>query len=130
MSTKTTFAYSSEEPRFHLYHDYLDDDHVCLELGGDGIEFEASNGNVMVRIPIEVWEVIRTRGAAETDYADITDEQVDEMASESADRFRAILGKGTGREQRLVESREEVLRIREEHQRRRATIAALEAEQR
>lgn len=62
MSTKATIAHGRD---FHFYHESLDEDNVYLEL--ENVEFEASYRRVMVRIPVDIWEVIRHTGAAHLD---------------------------------------------------------------
>lgn len=54
MSTKCTLV---QGKGFHLFEECFEEDAVYLEL--EKAEFEASNHSVKVRIPIEIWEVIR-----------------------------------------------------------------------
>jgi len=53
MSTKVTLSYGKE---FHFYQEIFDNGNVYLQVNGH--EFEASNGKVLVQIPIEIWEKI------------------------------------------------------------------------
>jgi hypothetical protein len=71
MSTKSTIAHGRD---FHFYHEALDEDNVYLEL--ENVEFEASYRRVMVKIPIDIWEVIRHTGAARLDLVDSSDEEL------------------------------------------------------
>jgi hypothetical protein len=60
MCTKSTIAYShGPDFDFHFFHEVLDDDGVYLELAGADVQYEAGPGRVLVRIPVEIWEVIR-----------------------------------------------------------------------
>ncbi len=74
MSTKSTIAHGRD---FHFYHEALDEDNVYLEL--ENVEFEASYRRVMVKIPIDIWEVIRHTGAARLDLVDSSDEELRQM---------------------------------------------------
>jgi hypothetical protein len=150
MSTKCSIAYYKEDKPtgFHFYHECMDRENVYLELVGDGVEYEARAGRVMVRIPIEVWEVIRKRAPADVSAADWTDEEIDAKASAEADggvreyerhvaegnelalRWTAICGLDKSREEQMVSLREHRLQQREEHRARRDRIRELEAKQR
>jgi hypothetical protein len=85
MSTKSTIAHGRG---FHFYHEALDESGVYLEL--EDVEFEAGYRRVMVKIPIDVWEVIRHTAPARLDLVDSSDEdlrrtverQVDERVAE------------------------------------------------
>lgn len=57
MSTRSSIAYDSD---FHFYHDLMDqDDAVYLRLRGNDLHFEASPGEVTLKIPAYLWEHIR-----------------------------------------------------------------------
>ncbi len=71
MSTRSTLAYG---PSFHLYHEVLDEDYVYLRI--EGTQFEASYGQVMVPIPVHVWEVIRRHSGVDLGLADQTDDEL------------------------------------------------------
>jgi hypothetical protein len=71
MSTKSTIAHGRG---FHFYHEALDEDGVYLEL--EDVEFEAGYRRVMVKIPIDVWEVIRHTAPARLDLVDSSDEEL------------------------------------------------------
>ncbi len=86
MSTKVTLAHSHEAPSFHFYEECLDGENVYLELRGADIEFEASANRVMVRIPNEVWEAIRHKGAPDLQYAEWSDEDVEAHVGERVDK--------------------------------------------
>jgi len=53
MSTKVTLTYG---PNFHLYQEIFDCGNVYLQVTGH--EFEVSNDEAMIQIPIEVWNKI------------------------------------------------------------------------
>lgn len=71
MSTKSTIAYG---PKFHLYHDLLEDTDVYLEL--ECAKCEASEHHVMVAIPFAVWELIRQYPAVDLSWADTSDDEI------------------------------------------------------
>lgn len=80
MSTKATIAHGE---RFHFYRDVFEDDHVYLELTGE--EFEARNDRVTVRIPLDVWAVIRRLAPVRLDLADKSDDEIRAYAEAQAD---------------------------------------------
>ena len=71
MSTKATVAYGSN---FHLYKEVMDDDFIYLQL--EGVQFEASYNQVMVPIPIHIWEVIRQYSGVDLSWSDKTDDEI------------------------------------------------------
>lgn len=86
MSTRCSIAYSSNpEHDFHFYHECFDDENVYLELSGPDLEYEAHRGCVTVRIPLEIWEVIRHRGGADLEYAGWTDAQIQTYVEQKVD---------------------------------------------
>ena len=95
MSTKCSVAYG---PDFHLYREVFDDDHIYLQL--EGVEYEATSQQVMVTIPMHIWEVIRRRGEADLTYAEKTDPEilaeVEEWVDERLARYRQALESGAG----------------------------------
>ncbi len=80
MSTKCTIAYGKN---FHFYHEVLDDNFVYLQL--EGVEFEASYNQVMVSIPVHIWEVIRQYEGIDLSWADKTDEEIKEYIEKEVD---------------------------------------------
>jgi hypothetical protein len=63
MSTKCSIEYSNKpEMDFHFYRECFEDDCVYLELRGKVAQFEAEPNRVMIRIPVEIWEIIRQKG--------------------------------------------------------------------
>jgi len=78
MSTKSTITYGKE---FHLYTDCFDEAHVWLSLD-QPVEFEANPHAVTVRLPLALWEYLRTFTTAETDLADKTDAELRALAAE------------------------------------------------
>lgn len=119
MSTKSTIAHGRG---FHFYHEALDEEGVYLEL--DDVEFEASYRRVMVRIPVDIWEVIRHTAPARLDLVDTSDEELRQMVERQVDERIAEYErvKGNPRQEALVglfgalifggagESREEQIR--------------------
>lgn len=71
MSTKCTVAYGSN---FHLYKEILDENFIYLQL--EGVSFEASYNQVMVPIPVHIWEVIRQYPGTDLSWSDKTDEEI------------------------------------------------------
>lgn len=86
MSTRATIVYADRETdtgmEFHLYHECFDDENVYLELEGQEIEYEASRNRVMVKIPNEVWETIRGFQGMSFEWADWTDDEVRDYATQ------------------------------------------------
>ncbi len=131
MSTKCTIAYSdSPEHDFHFYRECFDDA-LYLELRGDIATFECESNRVMVRIPVEVWEVIRWRASVSTKYAGWTDEQIEAEARriveerskeyqktqpwDLARRFFRLAGAALPIEEQIAQERERLCKIREVH---------------
>lgn len=77
MSTKCSIAHGDN---FHLYQDLLDDEHVCLRLGH--VDFEASRDEVTVKIPLHLWEFLRSFPGADLSEANKTDDEIDQEANE------------------------------------------------
>jgi hypothetical protein len=99
MSTKSTIAHGRG---FHFYHEALDESGVYLEL--EDVEFEASYRKVMVKIPIDVWEVIRHTAPARLDLVDTPDEElrrtVEREVDERVAEYERV--KGDSRREALV----------------------------
>jgi len=150
MSTKCTIAYSNDaDTDFHFYKECFDDDHVYLELRTNELEYEVSNGRAMVRIPIEIWDVIRRCHPADTRFAGMTDEalegfvrevvdediarmqkHVEDYGWEKAQRIRVFRLFGNAKEDDTRETQieaglEHYRRVREEHNERRQKIERL-----
>lgn len=53
MSTKTTLSHG---PNYHFYQEIFDASNVYLRI--EGHEYEVTNDNAMIQIPIEVWRKI------------------------------------------------------------------------
>ena len=81
MSTKSSIAYGKD---FHLYQECFDEENVYLEL--DSVEFNASNNQVTVTIPVAVWEVIRAYQAVDLSLADRSDGEIEAMVEEEVDQ--------------------------------------------
>ena len=80
MSTKCSIAHGTG---FHLYNDSFDDEHVFLQL--DKADFEATPDSVMVKLPLHVWEYIRSFPGADLSDATLSDEQIHEEAIQAVD---------------------------------------------
>jgi len=95
VSTKCSVAYG---PDFHLYREVFDDEHIYLQL--EGVAYEASSQQVMVSIPMRIWEVIRRRGGARLSYAEKTDPEiqaeVEEWVDERLARYHEAQESGGG----------------------------------
>lgn len=65
MSTKCTIAYGGEKHDFHLYNECFEDDCVYLEIKGHAM-----------RIPIIVWETIRSFQGVSFELADKTPAEI------------------------------------------------------
>jgi hypothetical protein len=78
MSTKSTIAHGRG---FHFYHEALDEEGVYLEM--EDVEFEAGCRRVMVRIPVDIWEVIRHTAPARLDLVDTPDEELRQTVERS-----------------------------------------------
>ncbi|MFP4338545.1 MAG: hypothetical protein ACLFQP_11500 [Halothece sp.] len=72
MSTKATVAYG---PNFHLYKEVCDENFIYLSL--EGVSFEATYNQVMVPIPVHIWEVIRQYTGTDLSWSDQTDEEIE-----------------------------------------------------
>ena len=88
MSTKSTISYSHHpEHDFHFYDEIFDEDAVYLELRGIAAAgFSVQHDQVIVRIPQEIWEVIRLRGATNLSQADWTDAQIQAFVEGEVDQ--------------------------------------------
>ncbi|MEL6578591.1 MAG: hypothetical protein AAFQ14_02475 [Cyanobacteria bacterium J06621_12] len=81
MSTKSSIVYGNS---FHLYKECFDEENVYLEL--ESVEFNASNNQVTVTIPVAIWEVIRAYGAVDLSYANYSDAEIETIVEEEVDR--------------------------------------------
>ena len=80
MSTKCSIAYGDN---FHLYQDLLDERHVHLHLRQ--VEFEASGDELTVKIPLHLWEFLRSFPGADLSEAAKTDEEMEHEAIAKVD---------------------------------------------
>ena len=87
MSTKCSLAYGD---KFHLYTDCLDR-HESVYLQLDGAEFEASQSAVTARIPLVIWEYVRTYSPANYKLADLSDKKLHELATMRAAERRKMM---------------------------------------
>ena len=81
MSTKSSIAYGNN---FHLYKECFDEENIYLEL--ESVEFNASNNQVTVTIPVAIWEAIRTYGAVDLAYVNYSDAEIEAIVEEEVDR--------------------------------------------
>lgn len=80
MSTKCSIAHGDG---FHLYNDCLDEEHVFMRL--DKTYFEATPDGVTVKLPLHVWEYLRSFPGADLSDACLSDKQILEEAIEAVD---------------------------------------------
>ena len=80
MSTKSSIAHGTG---FHLYNEVFDDEHVFLQL--DKADFEATPDSVRVKLPLHVWEYIRSFPGGDLSDAELSDEQIHEEAIQAVD---------------------------------------------
>ena len=80
MSTKSTIAHG---PSFHLYHEIGDDHYVYLRI--EGVPFHAGYDQVVVPVPVHVWEHARRFSGIDLSLADETDEEVRERVEGAVD---------------------------------------------
>ena len=96
MSTKCSIAYG--ENKFHFYHECFDDENVYLELEGENLEYEASPGRVMVKIPNEIMAVLQVAFKHDVSLAALTEEQViadcEKYVDERIERVRKTKAEG------------------------------------
>ncbi len=86
MSTKSTIAYGEGFALYNDIHFFQDrcEDHVWLEL--EKVEFEVNNQHVAVKIPIALWEYLRTFSGVDLSDASKSDDEVRVEAEAWVDR--------------------------------------------
>lgn len=87
MSTKCSIAHGAD---FHLYSDCFDEAHVFLRL--DNAEFEATQGGVTVKVPLHIWEFLRSFPGADLSDAGKTDAEIEREAIEAVDNRLSSAG--------------------------------------
>lgn len=98
MSTKITVAYGDN---FHLYRESFDEDYIYLEM--EGVQFEASYNQVMMPIPIHIWEVIRQYKGIDLSWAAKTDEEIMRYVEQEVDgRIQKYQQAESEKHQRLI----------------------------
>ena len=80
MSTKCSIAHGTG---FHLYNDSFDDEHVFLQL--DKADFKATPEGVTVKLPLHVWEYLRSFPGADFSDVNVSDAQIHEEAIQAVD---------------------------------------------
>ena len=68
---------------FDLYNNIVDDENIYLYL--QGVEFEASNSAIVLKIPVEIWGVIRQHGEPNIRYANWTNDQIRAFVTKEVD---------------------------------------------
>jgi hypothetical protein len=81
MSGESTIVHGKN---FTLYNECLDDENVYLRL--IGVKFNVTNNRVQIKIPIEIWGIIRDYGMPDLKFANWTDEQIKEHAESEIDK--------------------------------------------
>lgn len=81
MSTKCSISYSNTH---HLYNECFDNENIYLSL--KNCPFEVFNGEIMVGIPLHIWETIRHKGGTDLSKADLTDDQLLQDVEREVDR--------------------------------------------
>jgi hypothetical protein len=76
MSVKSTIV---QGENFQLYDEIFDDENIYLTI--DHADFEVSNLHVTIKIPLEIWSIIRQHGEPDLKYADWTDEEIKEFVT-------------------------------------------------
>lgn len=139
MSTKHTIAHGED---FHLYRDAFEDGHVFLRI--DNGLFEASPDGVTVRLPLHVWEYLRTFPGAELAAAQLSDEQIEQEAIAAVEARLARVSASPPGQRGLIElggafsmgpadlPREEQIRhmaeqLKREREKQRAVLARIDA---
>lgn len=98
MSTKCSIAHG---PDFHLYSESFDDEHVFLRL--DNVEFEATRDGMTVKIPLHIWEFLRSFPGANLSDASKTDADIKREAIEAVtDRLATVYAAKTSPAQGLI----------------------------
>lgn len=84
MSTKSSIVYGDN---FHFYTDLADENNngVWLRLEGNDIEYQVFKNSVSVRIPLYIWESIRSHSLVDFSVAEKTDEDLQKECEESVD---------------------------------------------
>jgi len=80
MSTKCSIAHGKG---FHLYNEVFDDEHVFLQL--DKADFKATPESVRIKLPLHVWEYIRSFPGGDLSDAELSDQQIHEEAIQAVD---------------------------------------------
>lgn len=87
MSTKCSLAWGD---KFHVYTDCVEK-HAFVHVEIAGAEFDASPGQVTVRIPVPLWEHIRAYSPARYDLANLTDSKLRQLARKRDDENKKLL---------------------------------------
>ena len=80
MTMKTTLAYGKN---FHFYQEALNSNYVYLEL--EDVPYDAGYRRIMIAIPIDVWQVVRTLGEASLELVNSSDEELLEIVKARVD---------------------------------------------
>lgn len=140
MSTKDSIAYKHNT--FHLDYELFDEEHIYFEL--TGAAFQATPERIRVRIPLEIWAVIRSRAAVRLPWAERPDaeirshveREVDERIEKALAGTYWIFGSfiygaaDQPREEQVRRGMKHYRQVRDRHSRIAQAIQAMEAEQR
>jgi hypothetical protein len=77
---KTTLAYGRN---FHFYQEGSNNDYVYLEL--EDAPYDAGYRRIMIAIPIDVWEVIRSLGETHLELVNSSDEELHDIVQGKVD---------------------------------------------
>jgi hypothetical protein len=80
MPAKVTLAYGKN---FHFFHEALDANQVYLEL--EDAVFEVGYRRIMISIPIDIWETIRSLGAASLNLVNVSDDELTRLVEREVD---------------------------------------------
>lgn len=97
MSTKSTIYHG---PNFHFYTEGFDDDHVFLSLWNT--EFEVDNEEVMLAIPVEIWETIRGYQSMSFDDVNKSDDDLLREVEDAVEKRMYEYAKADGRRRAIT----------------------------
>lgn len=80
MNLKSTIV---QGENYQLYDEMFDDENIYLTI--NNADFEVTNLHVTIKIPLEIWAVIRQHGEPELRYADWTDDEVRDFVIKEID---------------------------------------------
>lgn len=105
MPPKVTIAYGKN---FHFYREAQEHNYVYLEL--EDAPYEVGYLRIMIAVPVDIWETIRSLGATQLDLVNATDADLIHQVSSRVDERISEYGKarssgrGKAEELRLKDS--------------------------